>query len=107
MTDRVTEEKGQLSAVLQAKLTALQENIRELGSLAVGFSGGVDSSFLLAVAADVLGEKAIAVTSLALSPQEGSSVAKERRKILKGAFMMDLLYSTDFKASTDWTFLTR
>ncbi|MBQ7505831.1 MAG: ATP-dependent sacrificial sulfur transferase LarE [Lachnospiraceae bacterium] len=44
------------------KLNRLKEIIRSLGSLAVGFSGGVDSSFLLAVAHEVLGEKALAVT---------------------------------------------
>lgn len=45
------------------KLKALKEYIRGLNSLAVGFSGGVDSTLLLYVAHEVLGEKAIAVTS--------------------------------------------
>ena len=49
-------------AKLKEKLDRLEEYIRGLGSLAVGFSGGVDSSFLLAVAHNVLGDKAIAVT---------------------------------------------
>ncbi|MCR4989428.1 MAG: ATP-dependent sacrificial sulfur transferase LarE [Lachnospiraceae bacterium] len=53
--------KGLLSGELKDKLSCLEEYIRELGSLAVGFSGGVDSSFLLAVACEVLGDKAIAV----------------------------------------------
>ncbi len=44
------------------KLEALQSYLKELGSLAVGFSGGVDSTFLLKVAHYVLGDKAIAVT---------------------------------------------
>lgn len=33
-----------------------------MGSVAIGFSGGVDSSFLLKVATDVLGDKALAIT---------------------------------------------
>ena len=47
---------------MKDKLNSLKENIASLGSLAVGFSGGVDSSFLLAVAHEVLGDKALAVT---------------------------------------------
>lgn len=45
------------------KLNALKENIKEMDSLAVSFSGGVDSTFLLKVAYDVLGDRALAVTA--------------------------------------------
>jgi len=45
------------------KLDALRSYLSELGSVAIAFSGGVDSSFLLKVAHDVLGNKAIAVTA--------------------------------------------
>ncbi len=48
----------------QKKLTLLREDLRALGSLAVGFSGGVDSTFLLAVAHEVLGKNVIAVTGV-------------------------------------------
>ena len=53
-----------LSIEMQGKLDALKGYIKDLGSLAVGFSGGVDSTFLLAVAHEVLGDKAIAVTTI-------------------------------------------
>lgn len=48
---------------IKKKLEILKENILELGSLAVAFSGGVDSTFLLKVAYDVLKENVIAVTA--------------------------------------------
>ena len=48
---------------LMAKLDRLKAYIGDLGSLAVGFSGGVDSTLLLVVSHEVLGDRAIAVTS--------------------------------------------
>ena len=48
---------------LHAKKQKLEEYLKELGSIAVAFSSGVDSTFLLKVAKDVLDDKAIAVTA--------------------------------------------
>ncbi|MGL5312123.1 MAG: ATP-dependent sacrificial sulfur transferase LarE [Peptostreptococcaceae bacterium] len=47
---------------LSQKLEKLKDRLRELKSVAVAYSGGVDSNFLLKVAKDTLGDKVIAVT---------------------------------------------
>ena len=44
------------------KLSDLRKLLKSFGSAAIAFSGGVDSTFLLKVAHDELGEKAVAVT---------------------------------------------
>lgn len=59
----------------QKKYQALRNCLEELGSVAVAFSGGVDSTFLLWVAHDVLGDRAVAVTASSCSFPE-----RERRE---------------------------
>ncbi len=69
-------------AKIDAKFDALKKILRQYGSLLVAFSGGVDSSFLLKVAYDLLGEKVIAVTATsstypASEYQESLRIAKQ------------------------------
>lgn len=47
----------------QEKLKQLQQLLQNLKSCAIAFSGGVDSTFLIKVAYDVLGDNALAVTA--------------------------------------------
>ena len=49
---------------MMVKLDALRETLRGYDRVVVAFSGGVDSAFLLKVAADALGERCHAVTAV-------------------------------------------
>lgn len=52
---------------LHAKKAKLEQYLKELGSVAVAYSSGVDSTFLLKVAQNVLGDKVIAITARSCS----------------------------------------
>ncbi len=58
----MSETSGLLTEELSIKYEQLKQYIQGLGSVAVAFSGGVDSTFLLKTAHEVLGEHAIALT---------------------------------------------
>lgn len=52
---------GMLSSDVARKYDRLREILREMGSVAIGYSGGVDSTLLLKVSADVLGQRTVAM----------------------------------------------
>jgi len=62
---------------IDAKLAALRDALKGMDRALIAFSGGVDSSFLLQVAVDVLGDGAVALTTHSpTAPEEDEAMAR-------------------------------
>jgi len=81
----------QLDGALRQRLAACRDRLRSIGRLAVAFSAGVDSTFLLALAVETLGsENVLAVMGISpsLAARERASGAELARKI--GAELVEI-----------------
>jgi len=84
-TDRI--ELNGVSKEVQAKYKRLKGIIKEMGSVLVAFSGGVDSSFLLKTAHEVLGDEVFAVIASSETYPE-----KEKEEAIKIAQCLNVRY---------------
>jgi uncharacterized protein len=81
MVDYSIELHNTKESYMEEKVDRLKDILSDLESALVAFSGGVDSTFLLKVAHDVLGEKTVALT--AISPSYPAFELEEAREIAK------------------------
>ena len=80
-------------AMLEAKLERLRALLRNTNGIAIAFSGGVDSTFLCAVAQHELGGKAVAVT--AASPTYPSAECDEAARLAKSLGIRQILVNSN------------
>lgn len=81
---------------LESKYRRLQTIVRELGSVVIGYSGGVDSTLLLKVAVDVLGDRALGVIG-----KSATYPSREYEEAVRNALIIGARYEEVATEETD------
>lgn len=79
--------------ILEDKLNVLKSDLKSMGKVAIAYSGGVDSNFLLKVAKDTLGNNVMAITVNAM--MHSKREIEEAQNYAKEYKVNHLLYSID------------
>ena len=82
-----------MDKILEYKLTTLKDELKKMGKVAIAYSGGVDSNFLLKVTKDTLGDNVLAITINAM--MHSTREIKEANNYAKEFGVKQIVYKVD------------